>query len=146
VLVTSHSRISSHPEGVMHIRFDHTIVPSTDKAASAAYYTEVFGLPPAREEAPFLALDLGNDVAFCFAGWDREVAVQHYAFLVSEADFDGIYGRLRERGQDHWADAHARKPGEINHDDGGRGVYFRDPDGHWLEVITVRYGGRPSTV
>ena len=129
----------------MGIRFDHTIVPSTDKAASAAFYGEVFGVPP-REEPPFVAVDLGNDVAFYFAGWDKEVAPQHYAFLVGEAEFDGIHERLRQRGQDYWADPHAKLPGEINHDDGGRGCYFRDPDGHWLEIITVRYGGRPSTV
>ena len=52
--------------------------------------------------------------------------------------------RLEERGLTHWADPEARQPGEVNHDDGGRGMYFRDPDGHWLEVITVRYGGRPT--
>ena len=129
----------------MGIRFDHTIVPSTDKAASAAFYSEVFGLPPAREEAPFAVVELGNDVGFCFAGWDEQVSTQHYAFLVGEGDFDDIHARLVARGQDFWADAHARQRGEINHDDGGRGLYFRDPDGHWLEIITVRYGGRPST-
>ena len=130
----------------MGIRFDHTIVPSTDKAASGAFYAEVFGLPPAREEDPFVAVDLNNDVAFYFAGWDTEVASQHYAFLVSEAEFDDIHGRLQARGQDYWADPHARKLGEINHEDGGRGLYFHDPDGHWLEIITVRYGGRPPTL
>ena len=129
----------------MAIRFDHTIVPSTDRAASADFYSEVLGLPPAREEAPFLAVDLGNDVALCFAGWDRTVAPQHYAFLVSESDFDDVLGRLHARGQDYWADAHAKRKGEINHDDGGRGLYLRDPDDHWLEVITVRYGARPPT-
>jgi catechol 2,3-dioxygenase-like lactoylglutathione lyase family enzyme len=72
------------------------------------------------------------------------VAPQHYAFLVSEAEFDGIYARLRERNQEHWADPHTQQPGQINHDDSGRGVYFRDPDGHFVEVLTVRYGGRPS--
>ena len=129
----------------MVIRFDHTIVPSTDKAASAAFYSEMFDLPT-REEAPFVAVDLGNDVAFYFAGWDEQVTSQHYAFLLGEAEFDGVLERLRRRGQEYWADAHAKLPGQVNHDDGGRGLYFRDPDGHWLEVITVRYGGRPSTI
>ena len=130
----------------MGIRFDHTIVPSTNKAASASFYSEVLGLPPAREEAPFAVVDLGNDVALCFAGWDEQVAHQHYAFLVSESEFDDVLGRLRARGRDFWADAHAKRPGEVNHDDGGRGLYFRDPDDHWLEVITVRYGARPPTI
>lgn len=74
-------------------------------------------------------------------GWDDTVTQQHNAFLVSEDDFDAIYGRITARGLAHWADAHAQRPGEINHDDGGRGVYFRDPDSHFLEVITRRYGG-----
>ncbi len=130
----------------MTIRFDHTIVPSTDKSVSAAFYSQVFGLPPAREEAPFAVVDLGNDVALCFAGWDTSVTSQHYAFLVAEREFDEILGRLRSGEHDFWADAQAKVPGEVNHDDRGRGLYFRDPDGHWLEIITVRYGGRPSTV
>ena len=71
---------------------------------------------------------------------------QHYAFLVGETEFDEIHGRLRRRGQEYWADPEARLPGEVNHEDGGRGLYFRDPDGHWLEILTVRYGGRPSTI
>ena len=129
----------------MSIRFDHTIVPSTDKERSAQFYAATLGLPQARTEGPFLALDFGNDVAFYIAGWHSEVEQQHYAFLVSDAEFDAIHARLLERAQDHWADPHTKLSGQINHDDGGRGVYFRDPDGHLLEVITVRYGGRPST-
>jgi catechol 2,3-dioxygenase-like lactoylglutathione lyase family enzyme len=125
------------------INFDHTVVPSTDKQASAEFFAEMLGVPPARTEEPFLALDMGNDVALYFAGWDTEVTSQHYAFLVGEDDFDRIHDRLRERGMTYWADAQATQVGQINHDDGGRGVYFRDPDGHFLEVITVRYGRRP---
>lgn len=127
----------------MSVSFDHTIVPSTDREASAEFYSSVLGLPAPRREGPFAALDLGNDVAIYIAGWDREVSPQHYAFLVSEREFDAVHGRLVELGQDFWADPHTELPGQVNHDDGGRGVYFRDPDGHFLEVITVRYGGRP---
>lgn len=127
------------------VNFDHTIVPSTDKHASAAFYAEFLRLPAARTEEPFLALDMGNDVALYFAGWDTEVTPQHYAFLISEDGFDSVYALLTDRGMTYWADAQATRAGEINHDDGGRGVYFRDPDGHFLEVLTVRYGGRPLT-
>jgi len=63
-----------------------------------------------------------------------------HAFLVTEAEFDEIFGRIRERGLDIFADPHAQQPGEINHHDGGRGVYWADPDGHWLEIITRPYG------
>jgi len=65
---------------------------------------------------------------------------QHYAFLISEADFDAVFGRIKDRDLDYWADPRGSRPGEINHNDGGRGVYFRDPDGHYLEVITRFYG------
>jgi len=65
---------------------------------------------------------------------------QHYAFLVGEDDFDAIWGRIRERGRQFWADPFRRRPGEINHGDGGRGVYWDDPDGHVLEILTRPYG------
>lgn len=122
------------------MHFDHTIVPSTDRERSAAFYADVLGLPPARREGPFAALDLDNQVSLYIAGWYREVERQHYAFLVSDEEFDAILGRVTARGQEHWADAHATRAGEVNDDDGGRGTYFRDPDGHFLEIITVRYG------
>ena len=66
---------------------------------------------------------------------------QHYAFLVSEEEFDEIFGRIKERGIPYAADPFGHKPGEINHDDGGRGLYWDAPDGHRLEIITVPYGG-----
>jgi len=130
----------------MTIRFDHTIIPSADKERSATFYAEIFGLPTARTEGPFAAVDMANDVALYIAGWHTDVTRQHYAFLVSEDEFTAIYGRILERGMEHWADAKAHIPGEINHDDGGRGTYFRDPDNHYLEIITRRYGagGQPA--
>lgn len=125
--------------------FDHTIAPSTDEERSARFLSEMLGAGEVRTEGPFRAVDLGNDVTFYFAGWDEgEVARQHYCFRVTEEEFDGVLARLEERGLTHWADPEARRPDEVNHDDGGRGMYFRDPDGHWLEVLTVRYGGRPA--
>jgi catechol 2,3-dioxygenase-like lactoylglutathione lyase family enzyme len=130
----------------MTISFDHHILPSTDRERSARFLTEVLGLPPAREEGPFLAVDLGNDVALYVAGWDSEVRPQHYAFLMSEEDLDGVLARLEASGSDWWADPEGTQLRRVNHDDGGRGCYFRGPDGHWLEALTVRYGGRPTTV
>ena len=66
---------------------------------------------------------------------------RHLAFLVGEDDFDAIWGRIREQGRQFWADPFKSRPGEINHGDGGRGLYWEGPDGHWLEIITVPYGG-----
>ena len=90
---------------------------------------------------PFLVVQVANDVSLDFAGADHgPVHPQHYAFLVGEAEFDEIFGRIKERGLPYWADPSHRRPGEINHNDGGRGVYWDDPNGHSLEIITRPYG------
>ena len=126
----------------MAITFNHTIVAAKDREASARFLTELFGLPSAREFGPFLAVELNHGVSLDYAqaAEGEEIRPQHYAFLVSDDEFDAIYGRIVERGMQHWADPRGSRPGEINHNDGGRGVYFPDPDGHFLEVITRPYG------
>jgi catechol 2,3-dioxygenase-like lactoylglutathione lyase family enzyme len=83
---------------------------------------------------------MANGVSLDYHEVDGDIASQHYAFLVSEAEFDAIFGRIEARGLDYWADPALRRHGEINHSDGGRGVYWRDPDGHLLEIITRPYG------
>src|SRR5581483_866683 len=124
----------------MSIRFNHTIVAAKDKAESAGFFTEVFGLPAAKPFGHFLAVELEHGVSLDFADSGDDIRPQHYAFLVSEDDFDAIYGRIRERGLEHWADPRRARPGEVNHNDGGRGVYFPDPAGHYLEILTRPYG------
>lgn len=127
----------------MAITFNHTIVASRDRQQSADFFTDLFGLPSAEEFGPFLAVTLNHGVSLDYAqaGPDETIRPQHYAFLVSEDEFDAIYGRIRDRGLPYWADPRAARPGEINHNDGGRGVYFQDPSGHYLEIITRPYGG-----
>jgi catechol 2,3-dioxygenase-like lactoylglutathione lyase family enzyme len=119
---------------------NHTIVAARDKAASAAFMTEVLGLGPPVPFGPFVGAVAGNGVTLDFMDWGGEIVHQHYAFLVSEAEFDEIFGRVLDRGLEHWADPHQQHPGEINTRDGGRGVYFEDPDGHLLEILTRPYG------
>ena len=87
----------------------------------------------------FLVVDMDNGVSIDFMEKDGPIAPQHYAFLVGDPEFDAIYGRIKTRGVAHWADPARRQPGEINHHFGGRGVYFEDPDGHFLEAITKPY-------
>jgi catechol 2,3-dioxygenase-like lactoylglutathione lyase family enzyme len=125
----------------MSIRFNHTIVHSRDKQESARFLTEILGLPAPRRFADFVVVDLADDASLDYldAG-DFDFQTQHYAFLIDESEFDEIFGRIRERGLDHWADPFKRRSGEINRNDGGRGVYFEDPDGHLLEVLTRPYG------
>jgi catechol 2,3-dioxygenase-like lactoylglutathione lyase family enzyme len=126
----------------MAITFNHTIVAARNREESAAFFTELFGLEAAREFGPFLAvtIDHGASLDYAQVGSDDDIHPQHYAFLVSEEEFDAIYGRIRSRELQHWADPRGARPGEINHNDGGRGVYFRDPSGHYLEIITRPYG------
>lgn len=127
----------------MAITFNHTIVTAKDRQQSADFFTELFGLSSADEFGPFLAVTLNHGVSLDYAqaAPDETIQPQHYAFLVSEDEFDAIYGRIRARGLQYWADPRAARPGEINHNDGGRGVYFEDPSGHRLEIITRPYGG-----
>jgi catechol 2,3-dioxygenase-like lactoylglutathione lyase family enzyme len=124
----------------MPVRLNHTIVWCHDRGRSAAFLTEILGLPPATRFEPFMVVEIDNEVSLDFHETDGDVAPQHYAFLIGEDDFDDIFGRIRERGLNYWADPGQSLVGEINHNDGGRGVYFEDPDGHLLEIITRPYG------
>lgn len=121
----------------MAVRFDHTIVHSRDKARAAWFLAELLGAPAPRPFGHFLVVELdgGASLDFVDAG-DAEVVTQHYAFGVDEPEFDRIFERIRARGLDYWADPFRQRPGEIYHHGGGRGVYFTDPDGHLLEVLT----------
>jgi len=100
----------------------------------------MLGLPAPKTLLPFECVETANGVTLDFITTDRPIAAQHYAFLISEDDFDAIYGRIVDRGMDHWAEPNLDHPGKINHNDGGRGVYFLSPDGHFLEVLTRPYG------
>ncbi len=125
----------------MGVELNHTIVAARDRQTSAAFLAEVLGLAPPTPFGPFMVVEVANGVSLDFADADGEITSQHYAFLVSEAEFDEIFGRIQARDLPYWADPARRRPGEINHNDGGRGVYFPDPDGHLLELITRPYGG-----
>jgi catechol 2,3-dioxygenase-like lactoylglutathione lyase family enzyme len=121
---------------------NHTIVWCRDKAVSAAFLSEVLGLPAPQPFGPFLVVEAANEVSLDFHDTDGEIASQHYAFLISEEEFDGIFARINERGLDYWADPAQSQRGKVSGRDGGRGVYFEDPDGHLLEIITRPYGSR----
>ncbi len=124
----------------MSVQHNHTIVYCRDQRRSAAFLAEIFGRPAATRFGPFLVVGMDNGVSLDFHEVEGEVASQHYAFLVGENDFDEIIERVRQRGLAYWADPFRQNAGEINRNDGGRGVYFEDPDGHLLEIITRPYG------
>jgi catechol 2,3-dioxygenase-like lactoylglutathione lyase family enzyme len=121
-------------------QFNHTIVWCSNQGVSAKFLADMLGRPAPARFGHFDVVELDNGVSLDFANAEGPIRPQHYAFLISEADFDAVLGRITERGLDYWADPMHRRPGEINHNDGGRGVYFPDPDGHYLEVITRPYG------
>lgn len=124
----------------MAIQLNHLIVPSNDALASAELLAELLGLPAPKRFGPFWTVQADNGVTLDFGHADGELLIEHYAFLVSEAEFDAIFGRIQERGLKYWADPFHSRPNEINRHDGGRGVYWNDPSGHYLEIITRPYG------
>jgi catechol 2,3-dioxygenase-like lactoylglutathione lyase family enzyme len=124
----------------MPIQLNHLIVHARDSQASARFLAGLLGLPEPVRFGPFSVVKTDNGVSLDFIDTIGKVSVQHYAFLISEAEFDQIFGRLRALDQPYWADPARHRPGEINHGDGGRGVYFEDPDGHFLEILTRPYG------
>jgi catechol 2,3-dioxygenase-like lactoylglutathione lyase family enzyme len=123
------------------VKLNHSIVWCRDKQRSAAFLTNILGLPEAVRFGPFLVVELENGVSLDFYSIAGDIASQHYAFLVTESEFDAIFARIVERKIPYWADPAKTRIHEINRNDGGRGVYFEDPDGHFLEVITRPYGG-----
>ena len=129
----------------MAVQLNHTIAHATDPLASATFLTEMLGLDPPSYYAPFQVVELDNGASIDFlAAGEYRVEPLHYAFLVTDEEFDEIFGRIEERGLEYWADPHKNRPREVNDHDGGRGVYWEAPDGHLLEIITVPYGGWPD--
>jgi hypothetical protein len=125
----------------MSVELNHTIVHVSDKNAAAEDLAEILGVDPPTSFGPFRVLTLANGVSLDFADDHGRPHSQHYAFLVAEAEFDTIRQRIVDRGLTFWADPFHRREGEINTNDGGRGLYWEGPDGHNLEIITVPYGG-----
>jgi catechol 2,3-dioxygenase-like lactoylglutathione lyase family enzyme len=125
---------------VVSVQLNHTIVSCRDQQRSANFLAGILGLQPPARFAHFLVVEADNNVSLDFAETTGPITPQHYAFLVGEEEFDAAFGRIRGEGQQYWADPGRNQPGVINHRDGGRGVYFEDPDGHLLELLTRPYG------
>ena len=123
----------------MTVQFNHTIVWVDDPAESAQFLADMLGRPAPTRFGPFHVVKMDNDVEVDFMHGD-EVHQQHYAFLVDEGTFDEVLGRIRERGLPFWGEPDKSMPGEWNTDDGGRGLYWEEPSGHFLELITRPYG------
>jgi catechol 2,3-dioxygenase-like lactoylglutathione lyase family enzyme len=127
----------------MSIEFNHTIIPAMDKWSSAKFLADILNLEAGPEWGHFVPVKTANGVTLDF---DTRVRPGHYAFLVSDAEFDAAFARIRVQGIRYYADPRRAKPGEINHLYGGRGVYFEDPNGHMMEIITQPYGDWPEQI
>jgi catechol 2,3-dioxygenase-like lactoylglutathione lyase family enzyme len=123
----------------MTVTFNHTIIASKDRQESARFFQELLELPEAPSWGPFTNIQLPDGVLLQFAEPPVEIQMQHYAFLIDDELFDRAYQRLCDNGVVHWADPQMRRPGETNTEHGGRGVYFKDPGGHAIELITRPY-------
>jgi catechol 2,3-dioxygenase-like lactoylglutathione lyase family enzyme len=122
------------------VQLNHTIVSCRNQQQSAAFLSEILGLPPASRFGRFLVVEADNGVSLDYAETSGPITAQHYAFLVGEEDFDAAFARIRGQDVSYWADPGRTQPGAVNHRDGGRGLYFEDPDGHLLEILTRPYG------
>lgn len=129
----------------MTVELNHTLVHVRDIWTAAREVGTVLGLPEPTAYGPFAVLLLDNGASLDFLEDAGEIQAQHYAFLVGEDDFDAIWGRIREQGRRFWADPFRHHPDRINHGDGGRGLYWEGPEGHWLEIITRPYGSASTT-
>lgn len=123
----------------MPASFNHTIIASRDRQDSADFYSVILEADSAPSWGPFVNISLSGGVMLQFAEPPVDIQMQHYAFLVDDDHFDRAYRRLVDGAVEHWADPQLTQPGEINTEHGGRGVYFKDPSGHGLELITRPY-------
>ena len=129
----------------MAIRLNHTIVAALDKEQAAKFLTEILGLSAPLLVGPFAVVRVSDDTSLDYHDTEDEIISQHYAFLVDENEFDQIFARICDRHLPYWADPSRHKRDELNTWDGGRGIYFDDPNGHLLEVITRPYGSGGTT-
>lgn len=128
----------------MPVRLNHTIISCRDQKVSASFLADILGLPAPARFGPFTVVQVANDVSLDYLAAEEPVRPQHYAFLVDDDEFDQIHRRIIDRGIQYWADPARRLSQQVNTNDGGRGLYWLDPDGHVLEILTVPYGGWPQ--
>jgi catechol 2,3-dioxygenase-like lactoylglutathione lyase family enzyme len=119
------------------IVLNHTIVPARDKEAAARLFARIFGLRYDGRGEHFAPVKVNDGLTFLFSDEDASFESHHYAFHVTDADFDAIFGRVKEAGVIFGSAPWSAEDGKLNDWGGGRGVYFRTPDGHLLELMTV---------
>ncbi|SDT09168.1 VOC family protein [Microterricola viridarii] len=119
--------------------FNHTIIAAKDPTEMGQFYRDLLEADEAPSWGPFVNIQIGGGVLLQFAAPPFEFPPQHYAYLLDDAHFDRAHTKISGSRQEYWADPQRSRPGEINNDHGGRGVYLLDPSGHYLELITQPY-------
>jgi catechol 2,3-dioxygenase-like lactoylglutathione lyase family enzyme len=120
----------------MSITLNHTIVPARDKEASAKFFADLFGLPYEGHMGPFAVVRINDSLTFDFDERQGQFDWHHYAFHVSEEEFDDIFGRVKGAGIKYGSGPFSSQDMQISNYPGGRRVYFSDPNGHLLELLT----------
>ncbi len=128
----------------MSVELNHTIVHAKDGRLSAKFLADILGVEAGSKWGPFYPVHVDHGLALDYIDDSGTFTAQHYAFLVSDDVFDAALARIEAEGITTWADPHQHQTG-TNRNDGGRGFYFEDPDGHLMELITVPYGGWPTS-
>ena len=124
---------------------NHTIINCKNKELSAHFFAEIIGLQIKPQWGRFLPVQTKNGVTLGFAD-AQEFQPQHYAFIMSDSEFDAALDRLKNSGTKYYSHFDNTVEGEINTLWGGKGVYFYDHSGHLLEMITKPYGDRGELV
>lgn len=119
----------------MTIVLDHTIVPARDRAASAKYFAELFGLSAGEPVGPFTPVQVNPSLTFDFDD-RRPFEIHHYAFHLSDEEFDAIFGRVKARGLAYGSDPYDQENMRVREFNGGRTMYFKELNGHLLEIRT----------
>jgi catechol 2,3-dioxygenase-like lactoylglutathione lyase family enzyme len=127
--------LPSHREAAMAITLNHTIVPARDKVAAATFFARIFGLRRGRT-GYFAPVRVNKSLTLLFDD-DGRFESHHYAFHVGGREFDAIFARVKKAKLSYGSAPWSLDDGKLNHWGGGRGVYFRDPNGHVLELMTV---------
>ncbi|MGF1424988.1 VOC family protein [Kitasatospora sp. LaBMicrA B282] len=124
----------------MTVELNHTIIHARDNRESAEFLAGILGLEVGAAWGPFVPVATANGVTLDFASVPAEkIVMQHYAFLLSDEEFDAAFERIRQAGLAYWADPEQKLLGQLNHHHGGRGLYFMDPAGHGMEILTRAY-------
>ena len=120
----------------MTIILNHTIVPARDKAAAARFFAQLFGLKSEGSDGHFAPVRVNDTLTLLFDE-DTSFDSHHYAFHVSDSEFDDIFDRIKKAQLPYGSAPWSLDDGKLNDWNGGRGVYFKNPDGHVLELMTV---------